>query len=385
MVLETESSPTAAAGVLASRVERWSAQAREIRFIVTLPWLIAAALILASLSGPGRVRSAIAVGAAAAPLALLLASLFASQNTGAEALVYIAAGFMTLAVSALAVVLSQARKEEAVASLLRVIVVSTAAVIVFDTLTKGNLLARSPFSYSPVAAARFYGIGNEISGVFLGASLLAVGVLCPTPLGAVLGGAIAALLSGMPMFGADAGGFLAALVGFASLFVLLKAEQSESPNKRRVLLRAGVGAGAIVLCLVALYVVGSGRGAVGSRTHVGEAVASAQGEKGTKSLLPLIQRKAATGVRLLFTSPWSILLVTEAGICLWLWRRHSQSANRNRAVYQAAFVGAGTLLLLNDSGVVAAATCLLFPTCVLLITAPPVPTTGDTVVRAPDP
>jgi hypothetical protein len=383
VVLETAAEPSAEARYLAERVSRWSAQAREIRFIATLPWLLTGTLLLAALFGRGKVRSACSVGASILPLALLLAALFASENKGEEAQVYVAAVLMTLAASAASVVLAKAKKREDITALLQAICVMTAGVIVFDTLTGGTLLARSPLSYSPVAAARFYGIGNEISGVFLGASILTVGALCPTPLGAVLGGLIVALISGMPMFGADAGGFLAALAGFGALFVLLTAERSG--NQRRVAARALVGAGTVILLLLFLYVVGSGRQSPGTRSHVGEAVASAQSEGAANALLPVIQRKAATAVRLLFTSPWSILLITEVGICLWLRRRRSPGEEGSRAVFRAVFVSAGALLLVNDSGVVAAATCLLFPTCVLLLAEPPfTPPSNENKIRAAD-
>ncbi len=100
----------------------------------------------------------------------------------------------------------------------------------------------------------------------------------------------------------------------------------------------------------------------------------------------MIQRKAATGARLLVTSPWSILLITETGLCLWLWRGRSQKDEVFQAVYRAAFITAGTLLLVNDSGVVAAATCLLYPTSSLLLTpAVAVPLLTDPENKSHDP
>jgi hypothetical protein len=370
-VVDSVAAPVRQAEYLAARVASWSAQFREIRLLAALPWLLAGTLLLAALLGHGRVRSACVVGVAAAPLALLLAAAVASQSSGKEAVVYVAAGLLVLAASIASAVLVR-RHPESDLAVLHAISVSTAAVILFDTLAGGPLLTRAPLSYSPVAAARFYGIGNEISGVFLGASLFAIGVLCPVPLGAVLGGMTVLLIAGMPMFGADAGGFVAALVGFGILFVLLTAARSK--NKRRASVRAGIGVGLSALLLLALYAAGSGRQSAGTRTHVGEAVATAQTGGGVRALLPLIQRKAATGVRLLVTSPWSLLLITETGLCLWLWRRRSESDAVDvvcPSVYQSVFVAAGTLLLVNDSGVVAAATCLLYPTTGLLLTPPP--------------
>ena len=359
------------ADYLSVRVAAWAAQFREIQFLVYLPWVLAGTLLLAGLLTNEKLRSACAVGIVTALVALLLAAPFAPREPGKEAVVYAIAGLLTLSASVGAALFAGRQGAGSVAILLRGVCLLTGAVVLLDTLTGGVLLARSPLSYSPVAAARFYGIGNEISGVFLGAALFAVGVFCPSPLGAALGGAAVALISGMPMFGADAGGFIAALISFGVLFVLLTVARSD--NKRGALWKAGLGTGAVVLALLGLYVFASGHQSSATRTHVGEAVASAQAEGGGKALLPLIRRKAATGVRLLFTSPWSALLVTELGLCFWLLRRRRSQgdADSTQAVYLTGFVAAGALLLVNDSGVVAAATCLLYPTASLLLSQTP--------------
>jgi hypothetical protein len=360
---------------LAGRVSHWAAQYREIRLLVTLPWLLAGALIIAAFFSRGRWRYACVVGAVSAPLVLILAALFASPNPGQEALVYVVAGSIIVLIAvASAVFTTRHPKGERI--ILGAVYLGTAALILIDTLTGGTLLARSPLSYSPIVAARYYGIGNEISGVYLGTSVLAVGILSPTPLGVVIGGITAALISGLPLFGADAGGFVAALIGFGAMFVLLNIARSD--NKRQATLRAGSGAGIVVLLLLFFYILGNGQQSAGQRSHVGEAVASAENRGVSKALFPIIQRKAATGIRLLATSPWSILLITEMGICIWFWRRRSKADAVSQAIYKAAFVSAGALLLVNDSGVVASATCLLFPTSLLLseVTTIPPPSTG---------
>ena len=371
IILETGNSSSTDAHYLAARVSAWAAQFREILFLVYLPWLLAGALLIAALLTNEKRRSACAVGIVTVPVTLLLAALFAPTEPGRETVVYAIAGLLTLSASVGAALFTGRREVGSAAALLRAVCLLTAAVVLLDTLTEGTLLARSPLSYSPVVAARFYGIGNEISGVFLGAALFTVGVFFPSPLGVALGGAAVALISGMPMFGADAGGFIAALLSFGVLFVLLAVARSD--NKRGVW-KTGLGTGIVMLALLGLYIFGSGRQSAATRTHVGEAVASAQTGGGGKTLVPLIHRKAATSIRLLFTSPWSALLVTEMGLCVWFRRRRSGSDTESaRVVYLAGFVAAGALLLVNDSGVVAAATCLLYPTASLLLPQTPFP------------
>ncbi|MBC8104360.1 MAG: hypothetical protein H7Z41_17430 [Cytophagales bacterium] len=365
----------AAAGSLALRVANWAAQARELRLLVWLPWLLAGTLLFAVSVAKGEVRAALLLASCAAPVALLLAGPFASRDPGSEAAVYAVAAAMLVVVVIAAGLWERHGGSDhgvpgvvtpSVSRMLRAVFGITAATVLLDTLLGGPLLARSPLSYSPTVAARFYGIGNEVSGLFLGASLLAVGALRSTPLDVALGGAAVALTLGLPMLGADAGGFAAALIGFAALWILTVVEKTR--GERSVLLRTSAIAVTVLLLLLGLYAWGNGVQATGSRTHVGEAVVSASGKDGAGVLLTLIQRKAATGARLLATSPWSVLLVTEGGIMLWVLRGRRRLADRTplAPAVLASGVAAAALLLLNDSGVVAAATCFLYPTGALL-------------------
>jgi hypothetical protein len=82
-------------------------------------------------------------------------------------------------------------------------------------------------------------------------------------------------------------------------------------------------------------------------------------------------RKLLVNAHLAVTSPWAALLAVETVLYVILWRRRGRELSHDeRTTLQALAVGAVAILLLNDSGVVAAATCLLYPTALLLILPP---------------
>ena len=99
---------------------------------------------------------------------------------------------------------------------------STTLLLAIDLLIGCPLAKKSVFSYSPVAGFRFYGIGNQYSGVFFGATLLAVFhcsitirnikhfLLLPVLAYAV----ITFIIIGAPDFGADFGGMVTAIPAF---------------------------------------------------------------------------------------------------------------------------------------------------------------------------
>ena len=229
---------------------------------------------------------------------------------------------------------------------------ATVCVFALDAVLGGPLFARSPLSYSPLEGARFYGAGNESAGVFLGASL-AFALLCGTKTGfwaRLLLGLGAVVLLGGPTLGANVGGTLAALAGWATLLV------GGIPAPRRK--QAAFLAGASVTVLLAAFLLWESRRPPTAQTHLGRALANAQTpQRGANGgLIPIARRKIAMNAHLAVSSPWSLLLLVEIGLCTVLLRRGA--AKRGEVI--ALFVGAGAAFVANDSGVVMAAACLLF-------------------------
>jgi hypothetical protein len=202
----------------------------------------------------------------------------------------------------------------------------TVGVVALDQLLGGWVSARTPLSYSPLEAARFYGVGNEAGGYLIGAALIAgTGDLISTVL---LGIAVSTLL-GAPMLGANFGCFLASVVAFSAAIF------SQVRRERRLLTALAL----TLLSLLGAFLVVSGS----AGTHVGRAASG-----GGEGRAAILARKLSMNAHLTLTSPWGLLALVQVAF---LWRQKKSSALP---------VGAGGAWLFNDSGVVAAALLLLW-------------------------
>jgi hypothetical protein len=180
---------------------------------------------------------------------------------------------------------------------LRVIAGMTFATLVLDLWRGGALLGRSPFSYSIVEAARYYGIGNEAAGALIGSGLVAAAAVAGwgtrragRPTGALMAALLGLLASGTlasPRLGADFGGFIAALVGFGTLtWQTATGAQDAAPTHQR---RQGAGRAAIAAAtlssLLLIFVAGGFAAWDASRpteqrTHIGQLLARVRGGDG---------------------------------------------------------------------------------------------------------
>ncbi len=228
-----------------------------------------------------------------------------------------------------------------------------------------SLLHWSPFSYSPVIGARFYGIGNEFGGALLGAMLVAVGgVLVSRSAGlgkrasAALALAVVVVLVGDTRLGANVGMALACAVGFGVFMLYLWRDE---PGWREVL-----AVGTLLAGLVGVAVLAEVLFKRGETSHVGLLVAAVKA-RGWMPVWETISRKVAMNMLLVQHSIWAdtaaaalaVLLVTTA-------TRSAQAVGAMREhewlgpVLTAGLFGAAAAFLLNDSGVVAAGAALLF-------------------------
>lgn len=234
------------------------------------------------------------------------------------------------------------------------------ASIVWDMFRGGILLSQSLLSYTPSEGARYYGIGNELMGAFIGASVVAVALLVgpirmKMHLSVAVGCialALATALLGAPKLGANAGGAMAA--GSGTLMTTL------ALSGRRIRLPEAVCAGAgALLVVVALLFIDSISGA--SQSHVGRAAQLVAGGAWMDFWM-IAERKLAMNVMLLGSSAWSRTLICSACLALVLLQsntlRIKESLKRNLSVRSAVIGVTGVTvaaLVFNDSGVVAAA------------------------------
>ena len=236
--------------------------------------------------------------------------------------------------------------------------------LAFDLMRGGPLIASTMASYSLVEGARYYGMGNELMGTILGASLIGTGMavslyrlrgkLVSLAVAAVF--ALAFISIGAPGLGANAGGAMAAAPAIA---VVLLARWGWKPNWRS----AAFAAVFTVVVVAALFAVDAGRGGA-SQTHMGRAMTqTASG--GFSGLVQIAQRKIALNFMLLSTSLWSRLLgLSLLGSALIFWRECRLTPkfldSHEAAAALACVIGTAGAFAFNDSGVVAAATCVVF-------------------------
>ena len=173
--------------------------------------------------------------------------------------------------------------------------VGTVTAIVFgvDQLLGAPLSFSGIFSYSPIAAFRFYGIGNEGAAILVGAAIVGVSleldgmpVLAAKRRLVIIGtGVLAVALCALPFFGANV---VVAVWGTLTFGALYLAAEQRRPRPVQL-----VALGAIVLAVVAAAVLLDRM--VGGGTHIGRAVSDAS----TGGIGGLIASRAATSLRIL--------------------------------------------------------------------------------------
>lgn len=238
--------------------------------------------------------------------------------------------------------------------------------VMVDACFGSPLVQRAINNFLP--GIRFYGIGNEYLGIVLGASLTCVGLFALPrrlhPFVWALWAALTVLIS-LPQCGAKAGGALSAT------FTFVLAALSQRGKK--------LGAGPIAIAFSAGLAALAAQAALDamlphtSRTHIGEAVASAQ-NSGMASLVEIAGRKLAMNLALAFhpftlgalaglVPLWWMLTRGEAG-------KQARTALAHRPEFAqllpAVFGGAAVVLLFNDSGIVGALLLLACPTNALI-------------------
>ncbi|MGI6097141.1 MAG: hypothetical protein ACOYBM_03375 [Dethiobacteria bacterium] len=259
----------------------------------------------------------------------------------------------------------------------------TATVIIFDLLLGGELLRTSFLGHDAIGGARFYGIGNEYMGVFVGATILgttALFTLCSSHLNIsfrewkerlliiIIFASIylfVVFLFASPRFGANFGGTVAAFVAFATtIFVLL-----QLPFTLRLLVRLGLP----LLFFLFLLLLLLNFLLPGEASHLGRAWTLIS-SNGSGELFNIIERKWQMNMKLVRYSIWSRILLLLLPLQA-LFLKHPISlilrVREKEPFLFAGFTGnlAGsiTAFFVNDSGVVAAATLLLYGAVPMLL------------------
>jgi hypothetical protein len=193
-----------------------------------------------------------------------------------------------------------------------------------DVISGGYLGSFAGLGANPIVGARYYGLGNELSALLLGALIC---ILAKKPIVSVISVGCVALLIGHPSLGANGGDMIAVFIGLCLYAVVT--------DGRKALLMAG----AITLAMACLVVWDAFFAPEAMQSHLGRFV----GAKGM-GVADLLSSKLMAHFRLMTTSAWGI----TALISIWWWGNQHFSRNERRLELSTCL--AACLFLFNDSG-----------------------------------
>jgi len=240
--------------------------------------------------------------------------------------------------------------------------------IIIDLALGSPLMMRSVLGFDPIVGARYYGIGNEYMGVLIGA--LVMGLMCLLQLASSSGQLelplyhrcavavffIALFMIASPRYGSNFGGTLAAYTAF---FITLSLMVKVRLHKKTAipLLTGVITVFAVIITAVVI---------LGPPTHISRAFATIQ-DRGVDSLVRIAERKVLMNWKLFRYTPWTRALVTTIAACMTLF---FYPVNILRAVFErypyvhkgflGSSMGCMVALAANDSGIVAAATMMIY-------------------------
>lgn len=248
--------------------------------------------------------------------------------------------------------------------------IASAANLLFligDGLMGGPLGKYSVLGYDPIIGARFYGMGNEYMGVVIGSAILLNAVWLEgrekrawQRVSLLLAFAAIVVFFAVPFWGTNAGGALAATIAFGFTWLRFFPGGGGSTWKKAFFY---VTLPLIGLSMLFLFNFVLHSNAV---SHIGRAFqALAAGD--VEEIRGIVWRKFEMNWKLIQHSSWSKLFITALfAMVVLIWRPIGRIRQWNVCYpsYTAGFagiiIGAIAALLLNDSGIVAAATAIVY-------------------------
>ena len=246
------------------------------------------------------------------------------------------------------------------------ICLATAGTILLDVVNASYLQKQALLGYDPIVGARFYGIGNEYMGVLIGSLIIGTTAAIQSWLKyrkslLVITGLIyllAIYAMAAPYLGTNVGGTIATMAALLVTFLLLL--------NVRFRLRTVIMVAAIVVVAVSGFIAIDLSRPPELRSHMGT-TASLILNSGPGQALDIIQRKWAMNMKLLRYTVWSrVLLASLVVLALLFYRPRGimEKIRTNNPYLFKGFIGVVTGAIVafafNDSGVVAAATTMIF-------------------------
>ncbi|MDT8862399.1 hypothetical protein N0O92_19505 [Alkalihalobacillus sp. MEB130] len=233
--------------------------------------------------------------------------------------------------------------------------VSTFLLITLDIVLGTSLMQRSYLGYDPIIGARYYGIGNEFAGVYVISAIMTISPLVNIKTKKVTILLFLAMfltvivMLGKNTLGTNAGATLSAGVAFSFFLYRMFTKKW---SWRFLFIVFGISISTLFVFLYMLQL-------TGEQTHIGMAFERlVNGD--IRYITDTIQRKMSMNLKIFRHSNWTQLFVTSYLLgAIILWRKRLQLDGQEKQLFlQTGVVASFALLLLNDSGVVAAATSM---------------------------
>ncbi|MCC7078086.1 MAG: hypothetical protein IT198_13270 [Acidimicrobiia bacterium] len=319
-------------------------------FVVVLALLYIVAALYFWRHDSSRVLAFLAVWCLYVPLAMFLIILlpFSAWATGVNMVV---TGLIALG---LALLTWPMRRVSTVAPL-AVSLSVTLAVILLDLLTGSNLQLDSVLGYSPIVAGRFTGTGNLGWALMVTCAILLAGLAVQTwtsrraalTFTAILF-LVVVVIDGAPMWGADIGGILTTVPGFAVAFLLL--------SGRRIRPGPVLVAGIATVVAVGVFAAIDLARPEDAQTHLAGTIHTFL-DGGWDALWMIIRRKIDANLSIVRRSSFAIVVPISAAFLVALWL---QRPGLPRIIERWPFLRASLWSLLvtgvlgafsNDSGI----------------------------------
>ncbi|MGI6453434.1 MAG: hypothetical protein ACOX0E_08235 [Syntrophomonadaceae bacterium] len=240
-----------------------------------------------------------------------------------------------------------------------------------DVITGGNMIKTSILGYDPMAGARYYGIGNEYLGILIGSVIAAAAAFYEKYRGKrvltiiLLVFLVQTAIIGMPTLGANSGGLISCPIAFITTLALLAGIKITWGLIIRIM-----GAALAVITGLAIY---DYHQPPEVQSHIGKAVSQIM-NGGINEAVVIISRKLSMNFKLIKTTIWSrVFLVVMMALAI-LFHQPVGAMKRIMEAYPylmkgfaGTIIGAFALLVVNDSGIVAASTCTVYLAVPLLL------------------
>lgn len=236
--------------------------------------------------------------------------------------------------------------------------------ITIDIIFGGQMQKTSVLGYDPIIGARYYGIGNEFMGVYIGATVLLISALLDykrTKITLVLSLIISfslVFVLAYPTLGTNAGGVLASIATIIFFFI----KELKLPWRKKIIILFS-----IFILAIAIFIFTNVSVSGENRSHIGNGLNQIS-EGNYESIFLTINRKISMNLKLIHTSSWSKIIFMAIISFLAIALRPKTKINKKLKVkypnlltgFLSIFVGAITALLVNDSGIVASSTMIVF-------------------------